>query len=309
MLEDSDLLIGLVASLEYLHDVPDPDAHLHDQMQKVLHRFPGYTEAKINHMADMSAATRGGYINQLQGYLGEQEIADLINSGAIPVPKGYHAVLSGTTNDPGVDFRLVDGHGHTVLGQCKVGMSKQLVTEHFLHHPDIQIVITNSELADQFLHDPGVTVLHAGDAIPEHAHRIVMDSGISHEHFRGFTTDFVNSGGHIPAHDSIWRKIPWIAAVVIGLRSAHEYTFSDTPEKEIANKAWRRLKDIFFATGAGEGLDFFVPGDHAGALKILSLLTISSFRVAKGNFARSADLAHANATFLSTFSPARPEFA
>lgn len=299
--DDSDLLIGLVADWHLGHLVPDGDAHLQHQMEKVIERFPGYTPEKISQMADMSDATRHGYINQLQGYLGEQEIVDLINSGGIPVPKGYRAQLSGLTNEPGVDFRLVDGHGPIYKGQIKIGEAKSAVTDAFLHHPDVQIVVTNSELAEKFIHDPTVTVLHPGDTIPDHAHHIVMDSGFSKEHFRGFTEDFVNNSGHFSVHESLWKKIPIITAALIAIRAAHEYTFTDNPGDQIAGKAWRRLRDVFIARGIGEGLDLFVPGDHTGTSIIAGFLIMNSFRTARGNLERSTDMAHATRVFLSTF--------
>lgn len=306
VLDDTDLLIGAVASWEFMHETHGVDQQIHDQMQKVIDRFPGYTEEKIGQMADQSPGTKGGYINHLQGYLAEGEIADMINSGALPAPHGYHAVLSGATNEPGVDFRLVDGHGHSIAGQCKVGMSKSMITDHFLHHPQVPLVITNSELARQFAHDSSVTVLHAGDSIPAGAHHIVMDSGLTRDHFRDVASDFVNHSGHMASHESLWRKLPWVSAVIIALRSAHEYTYTDTPGGDIARTAWRRLRDIVAARGAGEGLDVIVPGDHSGFLSIVSLLTINSFRVAKGNFTRSTDLARATRTFLTRFGQATP---
>ena len=302
VVEDADLLIAAVASAEMIHAGHDVHSQLSEHMSKVMERFPGISQDTLDRMAHADHASKMGFINKLQGYLGEQVMNDLINSGDIPAPHGYHAVLSGTTNEPGVDFRLVDDHGHVLLGQYKVVDSASIVREHFLRYPHVGIVYANTEVAQQLAHDHAVTVVGLGQDIPMGAHHIVVDTGIHHDAIRNATADYVNHAGHVSPDHSMWKKLPLISLMLIVGTSLREYTYTDTPEQEIVSKAWRRLKDIAIARGAGEGAGMLLfHGDHTGLFASFYLLTANSYRIAKGNFVRSADLAHASRTYLSTF--------
>lgn len=304
VLEDTDLLIVFVASYEMFHVAEHVPSELVRQMQEVIDRFPGYTHERLNYLAQhASSASKEGAINQLMGHLGERVMTDAINSGALHLPQDWHAVLADTTNQAGWDVTMADSNGHLFHANFKVTLDGGTISQHFIEHPDIPVVITNTEAADIFAHNPGVTVVRPGDVIPDHAHQIVIDSGRHYAELHDFADNYVNHAGQLSDHGLWWKKLPWMTFLLITAASVNEYTFSDMPGREILTKAGRRLRDIVMARGSGEGLDIVVPGDHAGLLSIVSLLTINSYRLAKGNFTRSAELAHASRLFLSGLGP------
>lgn len=300
VLEDADLLITFVAAYEMLQITEDVPSEFTAQMQEVIDRFPGYTQERLDYFAHhASSASKEGAINQLMGYLGERVMTDAINNGALHLPRDWHAVLADTTNQAGWDVTISDSDGNLFHANFKVSLDRSIISHHFLMHPDIPVVITNTEAADLFAYDPTVTVVRPGDVIPDDAHHIVIDSGRHYAELHDFAEKYVDHAGHMADHGTWWKKLPWVSALLITATSLNEYTFSDTPGREILTKAGRRFRDVIVARGSGEGLDFVVPGDHSGLLSVFSLLTINSYRLAKGNFARSAELASASRQFLS----------
>ena len=252
-------------------------------------------------MAHAGAAEKTGFINLLQGFYGEQVAVDLINHGSIPVPDGYHVVLNGSTNTEAYDLRLVNESGHSMTAQVKISETGAAVHEHLAQYPDVRVVYTNTEAAHQLAHDHSLTVIHPGDAFPEHAHTVVVDMGVTQDHIRQDMLDFVNHGDHAGAVHDFWRKLPIVSLLLIAGSTVRAYTTTDEPQRDIFHRAGRRVRDVFTAQGFGHGLDFFVPGDSSGILSSVYLVAVNGFRVARGNFVRSAELAHASRTYLSTF--------
>lgn len=303
---DSDLLIAAVAAVELAHLPHGVAYHVPPHIQDVLDRFPGITEQTLAHMAGAGAMEKTGYVNLLQGFYGEQIAVDLINHGSIPVPPGYHAVLSGTTNTPGYDLHLVNEHGGNIAAQVKIDATGAAVHEHLLRYPDVGVVYTNTEAAQHMAHQAGVTVIHPGDAFPEHAHTVVVDMGVTQEHIRHDMFDFVNHGDHAGAFHDFWRKLPLVSLLLIAGSTFRAYSTTDEPQRDIFMRAGRRVRDVFTAQGLGHGLDLVVPGDSSGILASVYLVAVNGFRIARGNFVRSAELAHASRTYLSSFGSSAP---
>ena len=298
---DSDLLVASVAAVELAH-LPYGDAyHVPPHIQDVLDRFPGITHDTLVRMAHAGDSTKSGFINLLQGFYGEQVAVDLINHGSIPVPDGYHAALNGATNTEAYDLRLVNDHGDSMAAQVKISESGAAVHEHLVRYPDVRVVYTNTEAAHQLAHDHAMTVIHPGDAFPNHAHTVVVDMGVTQDHIRHDMTDFVNHGDHAGTVHDFWRKLPVVSLLLIAGSTFRAYSTTDEPQRDIFLRAGRRVRDVFTAQGFGHGLDFFVPGDASGILSSVYLVAVNGFRVARGNFVRSTELAHASRTYLSTF--------
>lgn len=303
---DADLLVAAVAAVELTH-LPHGDMyHVPPHIQDVLDRFPGISHGTLVHMAHAGAAEKTGFINLLQGFYGEQVAVDLINHGAVPVPDGYHAVLSVDTNTPGYDLHLVNEHGSSIAAQVKIDMTGDAVHHHLLRYPDVGVVYTNTEAAQHLAHDHGLTVIHPGDAFPTHAHTVVVDMGVSQDSIRHDMLDFVNHGDHAGVLHELWRRLPIISLLLIAGSTVRAYSMTDEPQRDIFQRAGRRVRDVFTAQGLGHGLDLFVPGDSSGVISSMYLIAVNGFRVARGNFVRSAELACASAAFLSQFSPVEP---
>lgn len=298
---DSDLLVAAVAAVELAH-LPHGDAyHVPPHIQEVLDRFPGITHDTLVRMANAGDSTKMGFINHLQGFYGEQVAVDLINHGSIPVPDGYHATLNGATNTEAYDLRLVNEHGDSMAAQVKISESGDAVHEHLVRYPDVRVVYTNTEAAHQLARDHAMTVIHPGDAFPEHAHTVVVDMGVTQDHIRHDMMDFVNHGDHAGTVHDFWRKLPVVSLLLIAGSTIRAYSTTDEPQRDIFLRAGRRVRDVFTAQGFGHGLDFFVPGDSSGILSSVYLVAVNGFRIARGNFVRSTELAHASRTYLSAF--------
>ncbi|MFM1791177.1 MAG: hypothetical protein RLZZ526_1504 [Actinomycetota bacterium] len=298
---DSDLLVAAVAAVELAHLPHGIDHEEPPHIQEVLDRFPGITHDTLLRMAHADEPTKTGFVSFLQGFYGEQVAVDLINHGSIPVPDGYHAVLNGSTNAEAYDLHLVNEHGDTMAAQVKISESGAAVHEHLVRYPDVRVVYTNTEAAHQLARDHAMAVIHPGDAFPEDAHTVVVDMGVSQDRIRHDMMDFVNHGDHAGTVHDFWRKLPVVSLLLIAGSTIRAYSTTDEPQRDIFLRAGRRVRDVFTAQGLGHGLDFFVPGDSSGILSSVYLVAVNGFRIARGNFVRSTELAHASRTYLSAF--------
>jgi hypothetical protein len=67
-------------------------------------------------------------------------------------------------NNPAWDFKV-----NGVEVQAKCGHSPSLVTDHFLHHPEVQRIVVNQDLANHFIDDPRVIPISGVTADLVHA--------------------------------------------------------------------------------------------------------------------------------------------
>jgi hypothetical protein len=301
--EDADLLIATVATIELIHNANEATYQIPDQLEDVTARFPGLTQEDLAAFANASPSSQMGTINHLQGFLGEQISLDLINSGSIPVPEGYTAQFAESTNTPAYDFRMMNDQGSELFAQVKIGADESIIRNHLIRYPDVNIIYTNTEVAKQLAQDHSMTVIHHGDAFPDpsHAHAVIVDIGITQEQIRNNVSDFVthSAAEHSGHFNDFWRELPLISIALIVAKAARDYTFTDDPEREILSKAGRRVRDIFTAIGLGQGVDLLVNTDVSGIVTPTYVLTINAIRVARGNFEKSSDLAKASRIYLS----------
>ena len=101
-----------------------------------------------HHTLDGGSATVEGRINRLQGYVFERMAASILRQD------GTEVLFPDNTNNPGWDFKV-----NGVEAQAKCGISPNLVTEHFAHHPSIERVYVNQELAAHFVGDERVVAV------------------------------------------------------------------------------------------------------------------------------------------------------
>lgn len=301
--EDADLLIASVATIELIHSAHGTSYQIPEQLHDVTARFPGLTNDDLAALAHAAPSSQMGVINLLQGFLGEQMTLDLINSGSIPVPHGYTAQFAESTNTPGYDFRMVDNHGSEMLAQVKITADESVIRHHLLRYPDVNIIYTNTEVANQLAHDHAMTVIHPGDAFPDpsHAHAVIVDIGLSQDQIRHNVSDFVThaTAEHAGHFNEFWKKLPLVSFALIATKAARDYTFTDDPEREILSKAGRRVRDVFVAAELGHGVDLLAHTDFSAIVGPAYLVTINAIRIARGNFEKSSDLAKASRIYLS----------
>lgn len=109
----------------------------HDQLLHAELKYSGWFE---------SAQTIEGRLNRLEGYVAEKYVAFHLSK------QGHIIDFPPTPNQPGYDL-WVDGSPV----QVKNTLYPSEVHEHLQNYPDIPVFV-NSELADQFLSNPDVTV-------------------------------------------------------------------------------------------------------------------------------------------------------
>ena len=301
--EDTDLLIASVATIELIHNANEATYQIPDQLEDVTARFPGLTQEDLAALADADPSSQMGVINLLQGFLGEQISLDLINSGSIPIPEGYTAQFAEATNTPGYDLRMVNGQDSELFAQVKIGADESIIRNHLIRYPDINIIYTNTEVANQLAQDHTMTVIHPGDAFPDpsHAQAVIVDIGITQEQIRNNVSDFVtNSAAEHSGHfNDFWKQLPLVSFALIVTKAARDYTFTDDPEREILSKAGKRVRDVFVATELGHGVDLLANTDISAIVGPAYLFTINAIRIARGNFEKSSDLAKASRIYLS----------
>ena len=301
--EDTDLLIASVATIELIHNANEATYQIPDQLEDVTARFPGLTQEDLAALADADPSSQMGVINLLQGFLGEQISLDLINSGSIPVPEGYTAQFAESTNTPAYDFRLMNHQGSEMFAQVKIGADESIIRNHLIRYPDINIIYTNTEVANQLAQDHTMTVIHPGDAFPDpsHAQAVIVDIGITQEQIRQNVSDFVthSAAEHSGHFNDFWKQLPLVSFALIVTKAARDYTFTDDPEREILSKAGKRVRDVFVATELGHGVDLLANTDISAIVGPAYLFTINAIRIARGNFEKSSDLAKASRIYLS----------
>ena len=301
--EDTDLLIASVATIELIHNANEATYQIPDQLEDVTARFPGLTQEDLAALADADPSSQMGVINLLQGFLGEQISLDLINSGSIPIPEGYTAQFAEATNTPGYDLRMVNGQDSELFAQVKIGADESIIRNHLIRYPDINIIYTNTEVANQLAQDHTMTVIHPGDAFPDpsHAQAVIVDIGITQEQIRNNVSDFVthSAAEHSGHFNDFWKELPLITLALIVAKAARDYTFTDDPEREILSKAGKRVRDVFVATELGHGVDLLANTDISAIVGPAYLFTINAIRIARGNFEKSSDLAKASRIYLS----------
>ena len=301
--EDTDLLIASVATIELIHNANEATYQIPDQLEDVTARFPGLTQEDLAALADADPSSQMGVINLLQGFLGEQISLDLINSGSIPIPEGYTAQFAEATNTPGYDLRMVNGQDSELFAQVKIGADESIIRNHLIRYPDINIIYTNTEVANQLAQDHTMTVIKAGDAFPDpsHAQAVIVDIGITQEQIRNNVSDFVthSAAEHSGHFNDFWKQLPLVSFALIVTKAARDYTFTDDPEREILSKAGKRVRDVFVATELGHGVDLLANTDISAIVGPAYLFTINVIRIARGNFEKSSDLAKASRIYLS----------
>ena len=301
--EDTDLLIASVATIELIHNANEATYQIPDQLEDVTARFPGLTQEDLAALADADPSSQMGVINLLQGFLGEQISLDLINSGSIPIPEGYTAQFAEATNTPGYDLRMINGQDSELFAQVKIGADESIIRNHLIRYPDINIIYTNTEVANQLAQDHTMTVIHPGDAFPDpsHAQAVIVDIGITQEQIRQNVSDFVthSAAEHSGHFNDFWKQLPLLSFALIVTKAARDYTFTDDPEREILSKAGKRVRDVFVATELGHGVDLLANTDISAIVGPAYLFTINVIRIARGNFEKSSDLAKASRIYLS----------
>jgi len=301
--EDADLLIASVATIELIHNANEATYQIPNQLEDVTARFPGLTQEDLAALADADPSSQMGVINLLQGFLGEQISLDLINSGSIPIPEGYTAQFAEATNTPGYDLRMVNGQDSELFAQVKIGADESIIRNHLIRYPDINIIYTNTEVANQLAQDHTMTVIHPGDAFPDpsHAQAVIVDIGITQEQIRNNVSDFVthSAADHSGHLNDFWKQLPLVSFALIVTKAARDYTFTDDPEREILSKAGRRVRDVFVATELGHGVDLLANTDISAIVGPAYLFTVNAIRIARGNFEKSSELAKASRIYLS----------
>ena len=301
--EDADLLIASVATIELIHNANEATYQIPDQLEDVTARFPGLTQEDLAALADADPGSQMGVINLLQGFLGEQISLDLINSGSIPIPEGYTAQFAEATNTPGYDLRMVNGQDSELFAQVKIGADESIIRNHLIRYPDINIIYTNTEVANQLAQDHTMTVIHPGDAFPDpsHAQAVIVDIGITQEQIRNNVSDFVthSAADHSGHLNDFWKQLPLVSFALIAAKAARDYTFTDDPEREILSKAGRQVRDVFVATELGHGVDLLANTDISAIVGPAYLFTVNAIRIARGNFEKSSELAKASRVYLS----------
>lgn len=227
-----------------------------DAAGRLLQAFPGFDQSDVEAIVERGARAEFGAVNFLQGYLGEEYALAAINSGAIPVPEGRYAALAESSNQPGYDLRLLSEHGaDDLVAQVKVSDTADLIREHYVRYPDVNIVYANSEAAQAMVGDSGVTVLKPGDVFPDEPGRYVIDMGIAKDEIRSGASDVLSGAAADGADgvsfgDQLQENIPWIALTVIAGRAAYEFFDTDTDASVILRAARKRVLQSLLASGA-----------------------------------------------------------
>ena len=227
-----------------------------DATGRLLQAFPGFDQSDVEAIVERGARAEFGAVNFIQGYLGEEYALAAINSGAIPVPEGRYAALAESSNQPGYDLRLLSEHdADDLVAQVKVSDTADLIREHYVRYPDVNIVYANSEAAQAMVGDSGVTVLKPGDVFPDEPGRYVVDMGIAKDEIRSGASDVMSGAAADGADgvsfgDQLQENIPWIALTVIAGRAAYEFFDTDTDASVILRAARKRVLQSLLASGA-----------------------------------------------------------
>jgi gas vesicle protein len=114
-----------------------------------------------------SSASFDGNIHNLKGYVGEQLVAQQLQS------QGYEVEFPSTSNNEAYDL-LVNGEKF----QVKISADGQSIREHLTEHPDIP-VFTNGDIPESLAGDPNVFPIHSiTEQGLEETTRASLDAGI-----------------------------------------------------------------------------------------------------------------------------------
>jgi hypothetical protein len=226
-----------------------------DATEGLLKAFPEFDQSDIRAIVERGARAEFGAVNLFQGHLGEERALAAINSGAVPVPEGRYATLAESSNQPGYDLRLLSENGaDDLVAQVKMTDSADLIREHFVRYPEINIVYANSEAAQAMVGDAGITVLRRGDMFPDEPGRYVVDLGFTKDEIRSSATDVISGSAADGADgvsfgDQLQANIPWIALTLIVGRAAYEFFDTDVDVSVILRAARKRVLQAFLVSG------------------------------------------------------------
>ena len=302
----ADAVIAAVAAIEIAAGMSPPPPEMNNLAKAALGRT-GLSADDIERFAHASQSAQMGSINLLQGHLGEQMTLDLLQSGVVPGPTGRVPHLAAAPNQEGYDISFVDPNHQlpTINAQVKISESATTIREHFARNPDVSIVYANSDAARQIAHDKGVVVVSHGAGIPDHADKVVVDIGVSHDHVRGEAARLLDAGAHHSlAHDFL-DNLPWLSLVLVVGRAAHEYVDGDLPEREILRDAGRRARDIMLASGLGHAATAVTSEPVTGSITAVSYLILgNAIRAARKDIARATARFGSSRLMLQSMSPA-----
>lgn len=168
---------ALSAALAHMGARAVADGALHQTIERIGADFDLVASLKEGAASHISAASQAGYLNWLEGHLGET-IAQHALAAA-----GHTVCFASTINQSGWDL-IVDGHLYNV----KVGVSAaQHVAEHLSRYPDIG-VITDAKTAALFHSDSvmglkELSIDHLHGAIAGHTHGV---EAMHHAHSLNF---------------------------------------------------------------------------------------------------------------------------
>lgn len=173
-------------------------------------RLEGATEAQLR---GFLAATRGAY--------GEQRVIDGLTTGTLPFPRGTRDIRLLDFTTPGADIAFTGTDGAVSYANVKIASSGRAISEHFLAHPDVEIVYASSDAAAAAKR-AGYTVLSGGDSIPHHG-PVVIDIGHTSADYDHQVLDIIAPHqmgiGHLGGHLDFADVLDFIPAVAVVYRA------------------------------------------------------------------------------------------
>jgi hypothetical protein len=110
----------------------------------------------------VTSAEARGFVSGVKGTVFEQEVVERVQSGELSLPGGGDGLrLAEDLQQPGWDAQVLDGDEVIGVLQMKATDSVDYLAEHLGRYPEIDEVITTSEVAQKAA-DRGMTVIDSG---------------------------------------------------------------------------------------------------------------------------------------------------
>jgi len=214
------MLQAFTAIADELHDAAIDD--LPADVAEALARFaPGIDLSLLDSYPKEALA---GLTNALKGALFELQVADGIDSGAIPLPDGVAGFrLVEDFNTAGYDAQLLDAHDHVIeVVQLKTSGSDHIIQAALRKYPGI----------DHFMASHEAATAAASHGIPHVQDTGIVDSALT-DHVAGALVDQATTS----AGEVIDEIIPQFTLAIIAARCAHKL-YKGQPRAEVM--AWGR---------------------------------------------------------------------
>jgi hypothetical protein len=175
------------------------------------------------HPGTADEAQLRGWVSALRGAEGEVAVERDFLDHKLPMPSGTFQVQQLDFTNPGSDYNFLDSRGH-ILGSAnlKIAQSDNVIIEHFRNHPDVNLVYTTSDAAQDAAHH-GYQVIGIHDQIPAIHGPLVVDIGKSSHTFTDPILNDLHNGTHEGLLHSRLHQLPWISGTIIGWRAYQRY--------------------------------------------------------------------------------------